>query len=143
MNSHERWDQEDGVTSVNVFNATPDEITIEINNGPPLHVPGTGATSNWVPQQTEEVVLWSEYQKTAGQLNYDRNVILIRRAVPDGAAPDVATRIETLPMADQGRVNSLQLYVFRANGNSFSPVLLKDGVPVGVSRNLVSGPFFN
>ncbi len=114
------------MTTVSLFNATPDEIVVQINGGPQLHVPGTSETSNWVAQQPEEVVQWSEYQSLPGQIGYMGAPILIQGA-SSTADPNKISRVQIPPFSGGDKVNSIQFYVFLAGEGYFSALLLKDG----------------
>lgn len=123
------------MTAINIFNASPEEIILEINDGPPLHVPPTGDTSSWIAQQPEEVVQWSDRASTPGQLRYGSNTVRMYRAGQDRNTAQ-APKLE-VPFGGT-QVTSLQLYLFWHSAKNLAWVFLEEGRPLAFSDTMVA-----
>jgi hypothetical protein len=121
--------REGAVTTVNLFNATPDSIVVFVNAGDPLLVPGTSATSNWVAQQPEEVVSWSNKENVKGQIGFKGCGIVVQHASASNAPVGPPSTFLIPPLGVDGPVTSIQIYIFSAGNGAYGLILLQDGFP--------------
>lgn len=123
------------MASVDIFNACPEPVTLEINAGEPLTVPATGDTSNWAPQRPKKPVAWTERDQTVGGFHYGSNKIrMYREGQSRVHAQEPAIEIETTGE----QVNSLQLYLFWHSGTDLAWLFLRDGKPIQVSETMLT-----
>lgn len=123
---------------VSIFNASSESITVTVNQGSQVPVPGTGGAQNWQPQ-TQASGSGPGYSSGNAAPNVIGNlgtntVQAFVNGSPIGGGPFVFSLPSNYP------VGSVQLYVFFATVQSVSWLILTDGMVCAQQTVLSAAP---
>ena len=121
---------------VTLINASSQSITLTVNNGPQIQIPGTGPSLNWAPQ-TQPPGSGPNYSpgypapNVIGNLGQNQLMAFVN-GVPIGGSPFVFSLPTFYP------VSSVQVYLLFSNVQSASWLVLTDGRLC--AQQVISGP---
>ncbi|HEY2117098.1 MAG TPA: hypothetical protein VGJ51_18510 [Candidatus Angelobacter sp.] len=125
------------MTSIYLFNASPQSISLTIRTGTPaLKITGTGTSTLWFPMTPTKQPAWGGTSPTPGQIGYGANDCILN----DG---NIATPFTILVPTSVGPTDSIEIYLYywpppekSGQPGLVSWVLLQNGRPIGGSLNL-------
>ncbi|MGH9349340.1 MAG: hypothetical protein ACRD26_18955 [Vicinamibacterales bacterium] len=109
--------------TVNLFNAGPQSLGMQINGGTSVAIAATGANVNWLPQQpTTNQPTFTGGNPSPNAFGYGTNQLI----VTVGTSP--SSQLVSIPIDKSMNIVSLQVYMWWGTSDSVSWVAMNAGV---------------